>query len=317
MTSLFSSLSTQARSHKKALTGAVIFASAAGMSAMIIPRAGEIAKNISHVQAWVFVVTFVLGMMSLLLRGEVWRTCLGACAGKHSERRQLHAANSFGMLGNSLNHYVGPAMRISLLRQLDGETAPKPCQMLAADAPVILTEAGIAVLLFAAAVGAAGLPWWLPVAAGASVVTAIGGLWMARRRFAHVPTARGLSVLTQARSRKRMLTLITLAVGLQVARTFLLLHAVGLHPQFWQVAMTFCATGVLGILPLGPATSSGATFAVFGATSATAAAAAGVIMTALAFSTALVYALWGASVIIRRLGRERWQHQPQSQLQVS
>jgi hypothetical protein len=188
--------------------------------------------------------------------------------------------------------------------------------MLAADAPVILTEAGIAVLLFAAAVGAAGLPWWMPVAAGAAVLTLIGGLWTARRRLTHKATARGLNVLTSARHRKRMLLMIGAAVALQVLRTFILLHAVGLHPAFWQVAMTFCATGVLGILPLGPATSSGATFAVFGASSATAAASAGVIMTAMAFATALIYASWGASVIIRRLGRQQWERRQGRHLPV-
>jgi hypothetical protein len=187
---------------------------------------------------------------------------------------------------------------------MDAEGAPKTCQMLAADAPVILTEAGLAVLLFAAAVGAAGLPWWLPVAGAAAVLILIGGLWMARRHLSARATAQGLNVLVSARHRKRMLIMISTAVGLQVLRTFLLLHAVGLHPAFWQVAMTFCATGVLGLLPLGPATSSGATFAVFGATSATAAASAGVIMTAMAFATALVYAFWGASFIIRHLVRK-------------
>jgi hypothetical protein len=128
---------------------------------------------------------------------------------------------------------------------------------------------------------------------------------MLRRRLTHRSTAQGLNVLVSAKYRKRMLLMIGLAVGLQFARTWLLLHAMDLHPHFWQVAMTFCATGVLGILPLGPATSSGATLAVFGAHAASAAAAAGMVMTATAFATALVYAFWGASVIIRRLSARR------------
>ena len=161
-------LINRARLHPKALlSGAVAALAIVGMAVLIIPRAGHILSDISHVQVWVFAVALGLGLSSLLLRGEVWRTCLGACNGQHSDRQQLHAANSFGMLGNSVNHYVGPAMRIGLLRRLDGERSPRPWQMLAADAPVLLTEAGLACLLFAAAVGAAGLPLWLPLAAGA------------------------------------------------------------------------------------------------------------------------------------------------------
>jgi len=282
------------------LTGLIALATCALLAVFAAPRAGDIVHDVTHIQPWVFAVTLVLGLTSLILRGEAWRTCLYACNSKHSPRKRLHAANSFGMLGGSVNPYVGPAMRIGLLRRLDGENSPRPGQMLAAEMPILLVEVGIAVLLFTAVVGAAGLPWWLPVVIGAVVLLLAGGLWLLRQRLVDHATAQGLNVLISPRHRKQMLIILAVAIILQVARTWIFLDAVHLHPAFWQVVMTFCATGVLGILPLGPTASSGATFAVFGTVSTTTAAA-GVIMATMAFATALVYAAWGVSVVAHHL----------------
>lgn len=287
---------------KLVLTGAATLAAMIALAVLFVPRAREVMLAATNVPWWAFVLTIILGVASLLLRAEVWGVCLGAC-GKVLPRRDVHAANSFGMLANGFNHYAGPAVRIGALRRLMPD-APRPAQMVAADLPVLLAEAGLLVLLLGIGATAAGIAWYVPVSAAAGCLALVCGLWMVRNRFAHRPATHGLNVLLCRRSRHRMLALITVAVGFQVLRTWLLLEGVGLDPSFWQVAMTFIATGLLGVLPLGPTTSSGATLAVFGAQSATAAAAAGLVLTASAFAAAALYAGWGAVALLRRVGRK-------------
>lgn len=275
-------------------------ATAAALGILIVPRAGSVLKDIMHISPFILGGTVVMGVAALLLRGEVWRVSLSAATGKDASRHELHAANSFGMLGASVNNYIGPPVRISLLRRLLPGQCPNPIKMLACDAPALLIEAGLAALLLASAIGAAGLAWWLPVAVIAIVSLLIGLLWSARRRWlTRYSFVEAFNLLARKRFFQKALLLVAATIMLQFGRTYLLLIGVGLHPAFWQVVVTFCTTGLLGALPLGPATSPGATMAVFGARSATMAAAAGMMMATAAFVAALVYAIWGLFVIIR------------------
>jgi len=285
-------------------SGVGICLATGALLALAIPNASHIITAAARVHPWIFALTLVLGVAALLLRSEVWRTCLEACGGE-TKRPDLYAANSFGMLGNAINHYVGPAVRVGTLRKIEPDSSPRPCQMFAADLPVLLTEASLATILFATAVGAAGFPWWLPVAVFGGICFLLSGLWTLRRRLASKAlTLQGLNIMSSRVHMKRMIICISLAVAFQVIRTWLLLDGVGLHPAFWQVVMTFCATGVLGVLPLGPATSSGATLAVFSAQSTTAAAAAGMLLTGTAFAAAILFAIWGGIFLLRRSFRK-------------
>jgi hypothetical protein len=290
---------TQTTDRRKfALTASISVLATGATGWLVASHADAVLAAASNVQLWLFLVTMAIGVVALMLRSEIWGVCLSA-AGGSSTRSQMHAANSFGMLGNSFNHYVGPLIRVGLLRRLAPDTSPKPCQMMAADVPVLIAEASLLILLLATAVGAAGLPWWLPLAGAGGIGLLVSFVWSIRHRFAHRQSYQGLNVIMNKKLATRMLALVFCAIALQVLRTYLLLDAVGLHPAFWQVVMTFCATGILGILPLGPATSSGATMAVFAAQSTAAAAAAGVVLTASAFAASLLYAAYGAFVLIR------------------
>jgi len=286
-----------------AMVGALLF--------MILPRLGSIMNDLTKISPIAIGATVLMGIVALLLRGEVWRIALHATTGHQADRHELHAANSFGMLGNSVNHYMGPPVRISLLKRLLPSQTSGAMKMLACDVPVLLIEASVAMLLFAAAVGAAGLPWWLPLAGISVLMLIVGVLWSVRRhQVAKHSFWEAFNVLVSAKSLKRLSFLLFGAIILQFGRTYILLYAVGLHPAFWQVAITFCSTGLLGVLPLGPATSSGATMAIFGAQSATGAAAAGIIMTAAALVSAIVYAAWGVFVLVRHFIRREQQAVP-------
>jgi hypothetical protein len=290
-----------AASHKRA-SGLAVSALTVGLLVWLVaPHMGSVGHDLARVSPVMAVASVLMGVVALLLRGEVWRICLHAATGSEASRHELHAANSFGMLGNSVNHYMGPPMRISVLRRLLPHDTPRPAKMLACDVPVLLVEVSVALLFFAAAVGAAGLPWWLPLVGMAVICLLVSALWSLRRRWAEKSSfLEGFNIMASPQL-KRMLVLILGAILLQFGRTYLLLWGVGLHPAFWQVAMTFCGTGLLGVLPLGPATSSGATMAIFGAQSATAAAAAGIMLTTAAMVAALVYAVWGGYVLARHL----------------
>jgi hypothetical protein len=134
-----------------------------------------------------------------------------------------------------------------------------------------------------------GLPVWaLPVPL-AVVAAALVGLRLAHARFADSRLAAGLAVLGDPWRRRRVALLGLLVVALTLLRLLLILWACGMDHGPAAVALTYIASSVLGVLPIGPASSLGAAVVTAGAATAEATAA-GVVISATSVAAVLLYA---------------------------
>jgi hypothetical protein len=111
-----------------------------------------------------------------------------------------------------------------------------------------------------------GLPWWLPLVLLAIAVALVSGLGTLANRWREGLWS-GLAVLRSARGGVGVVALVLVAVFAQIARNWLMLHAVG-------------AAAVVVIL---------------GANGVALAAAAGVLLTATGTAGAIAYAAWAGS----------------------
>jgi hypothetical protein len=149
-------------------------------------------------------------------------------------------------------------------------------------------------------VGPLGLPWWLPLVAFAVAAALVTGL----RAFAGRHTRGlwcGLAVLRSVRGRNRLLVFVLIAVGAQIGRNWMMLHAVGVDASLFDAIAVLITMVTLSALPLGPSVGAAAVVLILGANGVAATAAAGVLLTVTGTAGALAFALWaGADVLWRR-----------------
>jgi len=132
---------------------------------------------------------------------------------------------------------------------------------------------------------------WLPVicvAATLSLGTGLRSLAIAKGRGLW----RGLAIMQTLEGRSRLLGLVLIAVFAQIARNWLMLHAVGLHASVFDATAVLIAVAVLGALPVGPGVGAGAMVLILGSTGVAGVTAAGVLLTATGTVGALAYGGW-------------------------
>jgi hypothetical protein len=251
------------------------------------------------------VLVTALALLTLLTRTEAVVACLNAM-GSRPRRRDIHAANSLTFLAALINHYVSSVVRGALMRRLDRERSPTIPQMLMVDTSTTLIEALVVAVLIVISAGALKLDWWVPVLIVLAGIAGMAVALVVRRRYAHLAIFRGLDVLAHSRQRTIVAGLMLVVIGTQVARTLIVLRAVGLHPSLLQAVATFVAAGVLSSLFAGPgAGTAGGPLVVFGHNSLAASAAAGLELSITTLVAGIVYALAGGPVFLRRLRQVR------------
>jgi len=276
------------RRHPAAVTvaGSLVVA-----TALIVALAGERAEFTTALGAasvWVLIVATVLQILWLTVRSETWGLCVSGAGGRVT-RRRLYPAASIGYLGNLLNGQFGLAVRIAALRRSAPQGSPRASVLAATEVPIVVVEAALAALMSFTLVGPLGLDWWIPPVGLAVTVAAMVGLrQLARERRNGI--WRGLAVLRGVRGRNRIIGLVVLAVGLQIARNWFVLNGVGVDASVLDSVALLIAMSMLGVLPVGPSIGAASAVIVFGADTG-AAAAAGALLTA----TAAVGALWFAA----------------------
>jgi hypothetical protein len=135
-----------------------------------------------------------------------------------------------------------------------------------------------------------GVPWWVPVI----VVGVAGGLVAALRRVSgrrRTGVWAGLAIL-RMQGRGRLVTFAVLAVCAQVARNWLMLHAIGVNVSIFDAMALLIVMFTIGQLPIGPSTGPAAAVLILGANGVAATAAAGVLLTVTGVVGALCYAAW-------------------------
>jgi uncharacterized membrane protein YbhN (UPF0104 family) len=262
------------------------------LGAVLVAKWDELEAGITGAAPAVVALAVALQVLALVSRSEAWHVCVRASGGTVG-RRTLYRASSFGCVGNLLNHQLGTAARIAALRRTAPEQSPRVPALIAAELPILVVEAGLAALTSFTLVGPLGLPWWVPLvclAAVAGVSMAVRGLALAKARW----LAQGLAVMRTVNGRALLLGFVLIAVFSQIARNWLMLHAVGVDASLFDAIAVLIAVVTLGQLPFGLSVGAAASVLILGPHGVSAATAAGVLLTATGTVGGLCFAAWAA-----------------------
>lgn len=272
---------------------------------VVCARHGEdVAAALDAVPWWAIAAAVALHVAALVMRSEAWGLSIAAVDGRPLPRRVVHRANGAAFLAGAVQSQAALPTRVTMLRRLAGDHAPRPGQIAVADAPIFAVEllltAGLLVVAVVVGLG----DWWTAPAAIAFALGVLGALVWLRRRFAHRPIARGLAVLADRRRRPGLVALATGICAATLARIWLVLAVCGLPHGAGEVAWLFAAIGVFGLLPAGPGAPAAATLATVGAGGVGAAVAAGLVLGATSIAAVVVYGccVAAASAILARVG---------------
>jgi uncharacterized membrane protein YbhN (UPF0104 family) len=264
-----------------AVTGVLGFA--------IARRGGQFSTALHRAPIALLLLAVLLQLLALLARSEAWNICVRAAGGTVS-RRLLFRAAGVGYLASLVNGSVGMAARIASLRRIAPESAPRVPALLTAEVPIITVEVALAAIFSFTLIAPLGVPWWGPVIA----VTIMGGSVAALRRVSkrhRTGLWAGLAVVRN-KGRARVIAFTILAVCAQVARNWLMLHAIGVNVSVFDAMALLIAMFTLGQLPIGPSIGPAAAVLILGTDGVAATAAAGVLLTVTATAGSISYAAW-------------------------
>jgi uncharacterized membrane protein YbhN (UPF0104 family) len=278
------------RSRRVLTTLAGVLVATAVLAYVIADRRDEFAAALTAAPVWILAVATVLQLLALVTRTEAWRICVAAAGGTVG-RRCLFRAASTGYVGSQLNSQIGTAVRIGALRRTGGDDCPRVPALIAAEVPILAIEAILAALTSFTLVGPLGLPWWVPLVLFVVAVLLAAGLRRVAARW-RAGVWSGLAVLRSLRGRNGVIALILVAVLAQIARNWLMLHAVGVDATLFDATAVLIAMVTLSQLPIGPSVGAAAVVLILGASGAALTAAAGVLLTATGTAGALAFATW-------------------------
>jgi uncharacterized membrane protein YbhN (UPF0104 family) len=279
------------RRHRLLITVVGSLATTAVLVVVLAGRRHEFTAALSAASTTVLAATVALQIVALLARTEAWHLTVEAAGGQVA-RRVLYRASAMQVLGSVLKGQLGFAARVTALRRSSPTVSPQVPTLIAAEFPILAVEATLAALASFTLVAPLGVPWWLPLIGVAVVAAASAGL-----RHLALRTGRelwqGLAVLRQLNGGSRIIALVLIAVGGQILRNWLLLHAVGVSVSVFDATAVLIAGVILGLLPVGPASGAAAAALVLGGSGvAAAAAAAGVLLTVTGTAGGLLFAAW-------------------------
>ncbi len=297
------SLRAFGRRHHVAIMVGGALGAAALLALLLAGRRHEFHAAISATALWILGLAAVLQLVALLVRTEAWHLCINA-AGGTVERRVVYRASSLGVLGSFAQGQLAVAARIAALRRSSPALAPRVPTLIAAEFPILATEAALAALTSFTLVGPLGLPWWLPLV----LVAVIGSAGVLMRRLALRKGRelwRGLAVVRRRREGIAVIGLVLVAVFAQIFRNWLLLHAVGIDASFFDAIAVLIAVVTLGTLPVGPSVGAAAAVLILGSSGVAATAAAGVLLTVTGIAGGLCFAGWAGGDWLWARGRRR------------
>lgn len=255
-----------------------------------VTNAADAGRAVAAVPAWAVTAAVGLHVMTLVLRSEAWRLTLHCAGGPALPRATVHLANAAAFVAGTAQSQAALPARVTVLRRLAAD-APRAGQIYVADVPIFVIELCATALVVIAGIATGRGAWWLaPLAVGVALAASAAVRWVPRR-FAHRPSARGLAVFAARGRRGRLVALVAAVVALTLARIWLVLAVCGLPHGLGEVAWVFAAMGVLGLLPLGPGASPGATLVALAGASVGAATAAGLLLGVSSIVAVVVYAL--------------------------
>ncbi|MEA2438897.1 MAG: hypothetical protein QOH76_321 [Thermoleophilaceae bacterium] len=250
----------------------------------------DFATAVEQAPLWQLGCAVLLQIIALLTRTEAWRICVLAAGGTIG-RRRLYRASSMGYVGSLVNAQLGTAARIAALRRSAPEESPRIAPLLTAEVPIMVVEGILAAIASVTLIAPLGLPWWSPLLALGVALGVSSGL-----RSLAVGTGRGLrrglQVMRSLNGSALIVGLILVATFAQIARNWLMLHAVGVDVSVFDATAVLIAQVTLAQLPLGPSTGAASTVLILGPHGVAAVAAAGVLLTVTGTVGGGLFALW-------------------------
>jgi uncharacterized membrane protein YbhN (UPF0104 family) len=277
---------------RRALAVAVTLAACAALAAALAAHSHDFTAALRSAPLGILGLVAALQVVALLSRTEAWYVCVRA-TGATAARRRLYRASSVGSVAVVINGQVGLAARLAVLRRTCPRESPKVPALLAAELPIVATEAMLAALFSFTLVGPLGLAWWWPLVAFG--VMALVGTGLCKLARAHTRGLwSGLAVLRSLDGRSRIIALVVVAVLAQIARNYLVLRSTGVAVSLLDSIAVLIAMVSLSQLPFGPSVGAAATVLILGTHGTAIVAAAGVLLTATGTAGALGFAAWGA-----------------------
>jgi uncharacterized membrane protein YbhN (UPF0104 family) len=285
------------------LAGVVTTAACGALAVALASHSHDFATALHAAPVTLLALVAGLQLVALLSRTEAWYVSVRA-TGATASRRRLYRASSVGSVAVVINGQIGLAARLAVLRRSCPRESPRVPALLAAELPIVATEAALAALFSFTLVVPLGLPWWLPLIA-LTVMAVVGyGLCVLARARPRGPWS-GLAVLRSLEGRSRVIALVIVAVLAQIARNYLVLRAVGVPISLLDSIAVLIAMVTLSQLPFGPSVGAAATVLILGTHGTAIVAAAGVLLTATGTVGALCFAAWAASDLFAE-GRIAW-----------
>jgi uncharacterized membrane protein YbhN (UPF0104 family) len=281
------------RRHRRLITIAGSLLAATILVAILWGRRDEFATALSSASLAVLLAASALQLVALLARSEAWHVSIEA-AGGTVDRRVLYRASSMGYVGSLLNAQVGTAARIAALRRSSPAESPGVSTLIAAEFPILAVEATLAALTSFTLVAPLGLPWWLPIVCLVVVLGLSAGLRHLALREGLLLWS-GLAVLRELRGGGRLVAFVLVAVFAQVARNWMLLHAVGVDASLFDAIAVLIAMVALTQLPIGPSTGAAAAVLILGRDGVAAVAAAGLLSTVTGTVGGLSFVAWAGA----------------------
>jgi hypothetical protein len=257
---------------------------------VLYDKRDEFAQSVRSASLLVLLAATLLQLIAQLLRTEAWHRSVEA-AGATCGRRRLFQAAGIGSLASQLNAQLGTAARIGILRRWDGDGSPRIPALIAAEVPILAVEAGLAAMACFTLVGPLGLPFWSPL----PVFAVFGALGWALTRFAHRNVHgpwEGLAVLRSMDGGFAVFVLILFAVFSQIARNYIVLHALGVDASVFDAIAVLILMVMLTQLPIGPSVGAAAVVVILGHNGVAVTAAAGVLLTATGTAGGVLFLLW-------------------------
>jgi hypothetical protein len=284
------------RRQRRALNLTVSLAPLAILSYLVLPHAGDVAGAIGRIAPAAFAAVCLLSLATQLCRSEVWQTALRA-AGGTMPRRLSHAASSFLYLGSIVSVHVGHIARIAVLRRSAGEAAPPLASMIAAETPAYVAE-GVPTLLMALLVAhALHLPTALVALALLGLVAAVGVLRHLYRRSPQHRLSRGIAAIMHRNHGLRIAAATAALIAAQLARTAIVLAALGVQPSLRNTLVVYLAGGIANALPLGGAVGTAAALTAVAGTPVAVGTAVGLLLSAGCIVSSLAYSSWAVAVL--------------------
>jgi uncharacterized membrane protein YbhN (UPF0104 family) len=263
---------------------------AAVLVVVLVGRRGQFSTAVLTAPIWLLLIAALLHLTSLVTRSEAWNFCMRS-AGGSTPRRIVFRAAGLGALASVLSAQLGLATRIGAIRRTAPTTTPKAPTLVAAEVPIVAVEMMLAALFTFTLVGPLKLPAWAPL----PVIAAMGCVLLALRRLARHRRSglwRGLAAVRDLRGRERLIALIVIGILAQIARNWLVLHAVGVNTSLLNAIAVLIVSVSMSPLPVGAGAGATATVLILGSHGLADTAAAGVLLTATGTVAALCYAAW-------------------------